>query len=125
MHGLTVRFTVAIATFGVLLAPSGAQAAGCEVMHDPRERAECAARAQAREAARAEVRRELGAATPGQRGAAAPARTPAWQAAVEEAQRVDASEVLEPRPVAAIVGLVWFAVAVRLRLRRRRRNASA
>lgn len=120
MHRLTVRFAVVIATSGVLLAPSGAQAAGCEVMHDPGERAECAARAQARETARAEVRREVGAATPGE-GEAAPARTPAWQAAVEEAQGVDASEVFEPRPVAAIVGLVWFALALRLRLRRRNR----
>lgn len=148
MHRLTVRFTIAAASFGLLLVPAAlllgpaflllgpapARAAGCEVLGDPRDRAECEARAVAREAARAEVERQVGGggAAPA-RGAGADASSAAsssgrsadWQAAVDEAGAVDPGQLLEPRPLAALGGIVWFLLAVRSRRRARSRASRA
>lgn len=106
----------------MFLAPGDAMAAGCEVLGDPRERAECVARQEAREAARAEVQRQADDSSGGLAEATTQPRSAAWQAAIEDAEGVDAGVLLEPRPIAAIVGLAWFALVARSRWRARRRT---
>ena len=140
MRRLTVRFTIAAATFGLvvmpalaglMLAPASAWAGGGEVLGEPRDRAECAARAAAREAARDEVVRQLGggeaAGTSGRTAVSDgdPSRSADWQAAMQEADGVDLGELLEPRPLAAVGGLAWFLFVVRSRRRARARARRA
>ncbi len=96
--------------------PVSAMAGGCEVLRDARDRAECVARQSAREEARAEVERQLGS-----RGGGEAGRTAAWQDAVDEANGIDLGALLEPRPIAAVGGLAWFAYLVRSRRRARSR----
>lgn len=97
-------------------------------MQDPRDRAECEVRAEAREAARAEVDRQLaGGPTAGTSGdtsvsAGDPSRSADWRAAMDEADGFDAGALLESRSLAAVGGLVWFVLAVRLRRRRAART---
>jgi hypothetical protein len=121
-------FVVALAGAVVLPAPARAAAepTGCAVLGDVRDRAECEARAAAREEARAEVDRQLGERGDEGSGATvgAATRSADWQAAVDEANAFDASAILEPRPVAAVVGLTWFFLAVRARRRARARARS-
>jgi hypothetical protein len=106
-----------IAVGGVLLlAPGSAFAAGCDVLGDPRDRAECEAREVAREQARAEVERRIDGGT----SPAGAGRSAAWQEALDESEAFDPTALLEPRPLAAVLGLVWFGLAMRSRRRRRR-----
>ncbi len=126
MRRLTVRFATAAAAFGLLLVPVGfllapatAHAAGCEVLGDPRDRAECEARAVAREEARNEVERQMRGGEPASSNATSSSRSADWQAAVDEANGVDPGALLEPRPLAAIGGTLWFLLAVRSRRRAR------
>jgi hypothetical protein len=117
---------VVVASGVLLLAPSTAGAAGCDVLGDPRDRAECEARESAREQARAEVERRMDdAASPAGTSVddATPAgagRSAAWQQALEESEEFDPTALLEPRPLAAVLGLVWFGLAFRRRHRRPR-----
>lgn len=110
--------TTSFAVATLLLLPAGADAAGCEVLRDPADRAACAAREQARTAARAEVQRRV-ATNVDAREAPAPGRSAAWERAVEESERVDPRELLDLRLLAAVGGLAWFALAVRARRRPR------
>jgi hypothetical protein len=119
------RITVGLAAFSaalVLLAlPAGATAGGCEVLREPGDRAECLARAKARDVARAEVQREVDGATA---SSSSGAHSAAWTKAIEEADGVDVSEVVEPRLLAAIGGLAWFFLALRARRRRARTDTA-
>lgn len=110
---------VAAAVLGLL--PSAAGAAGCEVIANAADRADCVARQAARDAARAEVDRQVTDAGP--RGASTAGRSAAWERAVQQADGVHADELINLRLLAAIGGITWFALAVRHR--RRRRNARA
>ena len=118
-----------VAVLASLALPGPALAGGCEVLQDVRDRAECTARAEARDAARAEVARQVDGATPGRSGSDdssgsdGQAHSAAWEQALEEADGVDPSALLEPRPIAAVGGLAWFLVV--LRSRRRTRTAHA
>lgn len=105
-----------------------ARAAGCEVLHDPRDRADCVAKEHAREQARAEVaRRTNGAAVGDASGDAAGSaasragRSAAWQDAMDEATGVHVDEIVDVRLFAAIGGLVWFWLAWRRQRRARAR----
>ncbi len=123
MVRVTIRMAALTIALGVIVLPATAQAAGCEVLTDPRDRVECETRAAAREAARDEVDRQLGSRT----GAAASSnatdssRSADWRAAMEEADGFDAGALLEPRPLAAVGGIAWFVLAVRARRRARAR----
>lgn len=112
----------------LLALPGSAAAAGCEVLIDPRDRTECVARASARDAARAEVDRRVAGggsmAVAVAEDAPTAGRSAAWQQALDEADGVHPGDVLEPRPIAAIIGLAWFGLVMRHRLRARRRTAS-
>lgn len=117
-----IRIATTCALLVLLLSlPGAARAAGCEVLAIPADRAECVARAQAREAARAEVRQRADGGADGLAAAPVSGRSAAWQRAVEESQGVDAHELLDARLLAAVGGLAWFAWAVRSRRRARRR----
>lgn len=120
MASLTLAVAICVA------GPGTAVAAGCEVLTDPRDRAECVARESARDAARAEVDRRAagdGATTiAGETPTAG--RTAAWQQALDEADGVHPGDVLEPRPLAAIIGLAWFGLVLRHRLRASRRRTA-
>jgi hypothetical protein len=48
----------------------------------------------------------------------------AWQRALDDAGKPDLGEVLKPRPVALVIGVVWLVVVTRHQWRRRRRAAS-
>jgi hypothetical protein len=104
----------------LLAAPGGAVAAGCEVLDDPAQRADCEARAQAREAARSEVDRRVDDARSDESGTAN-GRTAAWQDAIEESRGTDAGELLDLRLAAAIGGLAWFWLTLRHQRRRNHR----
>lgn len=52
-------------------------------------------------------------------------RTTAWQRALDDANGSHVDEVVEPRPLAAIIGTIWFALALRSRWRARRRTRPA
>ena len=113
-----VRITVALLVALVVLAvPGRALAGGCEVLQDVGDRAECVARAEAREAARAEVERAVG--EPREPRAA---HSAAWEQALEESEGIDATALLEPRPIAAVGGLAWFLLVLRARRRARART---
>lgn len=103
--------------------PAGADAAGCEVLQGPRDRAECSARQAAREQARAEVARKVEA-TPGTSTGAGADRShsDAWDRALHDARGAHPADLVEPRPLAAVVGLAWFGLVARSRLRARRRH---
>jgi hypothetical protein len=118
MNRITASSIGLVLALGVAV-PAVAQAGGCEVLQDLRDRAECVARQEARQAARAEVERQL--------DAARPAREPrerqsaAWEGALDEADAFDPGALLEPRPLAAVGGLAWFLLALRARRRTRER----
>jgi hypothetical protein len=115
---------MSLVAIAVLALPGSAMAGGCEVLQDVRDRAECTARAHARDAARAEVERQVAGATPAGAGSAGASHSAAWQEALDEADGLDAGALLEPRPIAAVGGLVWFLVVLRMRRRRATRRAS-
>lgn len=117
---LRITVTSLVALF-VFVLPGEALAGGCEVLRNARDRAECMARAEAREAARAEVARQMDAARPaGAGGEPRAGRSAAWEQALDESDGIDAGALLEPRPIAAVGGLVWFLLVVRARRRRDR-----
>lgn len=117
MLRLACLVVLVLAPVAAWTAPA-ALAAGCEVLVDPAERADCVARQQARVAARAQVRSEVQ-----DRPVPDGERSAAWQRALAEADGVHARDVLEPRPIAAIGGLAWFALALRARRRRATRRS--
>src|SRR5690606_32103479 len=96
-----------------------AAGSGCEVLKDAVDRARCEVRAEARDAARAEVQRASQDAAPRSAGAS----SPAWDAALASAEGPDWRTLLQPRPIAAIGGLVWFLLVLRHRRRAVRRGA--
>ena len=102
------------AVFAALPAP--ATAAGCEVIRDARERADCVAKAQARAAAQAEVERR----TDDAAGDVGSGRSAAWQRAIDESEGIHLDELLDVRLLAAIGGLAWFWFTWRHQRRRRR-----
>lgn len=116
MMRVAVCLVALVALLGALAVPGVALAAGCEVLADRADRAECVARAQARAAAQAEVERRVD----GPPADDEP-RSAAWQQALDESTGFDADALLEPRVLAAVGGLAWFALVVRARLRARRR----
>jgi hypothetical protein len=104
-----------------LAIPSTAGAAGCEVIRDAADRADCVARQTARDAARAEVDRQVNGAAPAAgRASGATGRSAAWDRAMHDANGVHADEVFDLRLLAAIGGLIWFTLALRHRRRRAR-----
>lgn len=110
--------TVALALLlGTLAVPGVAGAAGCEVMTDVRERADCVARAEARDAARAEVDRRT------TEAAGRPGGSTLDDALRDRTEAADPDRLLEPRPIAAVAGLLVFFLMVRSRWRRRRAGA--
>jgi hypothetical protein len=115
-----VALTLALCAVGL---PATAHAGGCEVLGDPRDRAECQARAVARETARDEVERQLESrsGTAASSDATSSTRSADWRAAMDEADDFDAGALLELRPLAAIGGLAWFALVLRARRRARAR----
>jgi hypothetical protein len=125
MHRLTVRFTIALTTIGLLAVPAGAHAAGCEVLTSPGDRARCVAREQARDAAREEVRSQVRHAAPDAGATTNDGHTAAWTKALAQSDDFDASTVVEPRPIAAVIGLAWLGLVLRARWRARRRGARA
>lgn len=52
-------------------------------------------------------------------------QTSAWERAVDEADGPHLDQVMEPRPLAAIIGTVWFALVLRSRWRARRASRSS
>jgi hypothetical protein len=102
----------------LVLLPAAAGAAGCEVVADAADRADCVARQAARDAARAQVDRQVTDATPGANGVTG--RSAAWDHAMQQADGVHADELFDLRLLAAVGGLAWFGLAVRHRRRRAR-----
>ncbi|MCW2961905.1 MAG: hypothetical protein JWM25_828 [Thermoleophilia bacterium] len=108
----------------VLLAAGPATAgaaADCTILDEPQARAECSARATAREAARAEVASRTADDSP----PAAGSSSKRWNDAMEEAKGVDLGDVIDPRPLAALVGGTWFFLVARSRWKSRRRTRRA
>lgn len=110
--------TIALCAMGGSVAT--AHAKGCEVLDAAGERAECVVRERAREQARAEVDRRVGAVA----GAANVNRSERWSDALDEAAGVHPGDVLEPRPIATVVGLLWLALVARSRWRGRSRRVA-
>lgn len=113
-----IRAVAVAAAAAAPLLPAPAQAAGgCEVLRVPAERAECVARERARDEARAEVQRQMA-----DRPAGAEQHRPGrWGSRGAGPVAPDADELIEPRLIAAVGGLLWFFVVARARWRARTR----
>jgi len=135
---MAVLTFVAFAMGGALGAATATAATGCAGLDEVRAQAECSARERARSEARAEVQRRVaddtsaaeargagdgasgvGAGT--EAGSSSPARPKAWREALAAADGPHLDTVLEPRPIATIVGALWFGLVFRARVRTRAR----
>lgn len=124
----TTRWTALLAVAALLLGMAGVAAPpaaavmseqhrACPIMEDLAEQKKCEAQLWAQREARKQAREQLRE----RRRVADDKLDSAWRDAVKDARKTRLRDIVSPRLLAVVVGLMWFWVALRRQRRRRQR----